>query len=331
MNLQAKRVIAVKGSKNIQVQYNGDRSRISVCVMFNQEGKWLLHFILKGKSFKSVMARKEALAALAAWEVYISFTESATQNEQSFNDSIVNFVLKLPPTVFAPKSVIVADGHASHGEIGAVMALHEAGHDLVTIPAHASHVFNGFDRAVARNIKLELPKVCIALKLGDRKQRLAGVDVSHDILMKAICIAMTHTMADPELAASAFQATGIFPLNRNVVPESIAAPARAFGEACLKVRGGKKISDEEGEAAVAAVLPDVDVDVVMAACAAAGTRRAQRDAKVPGGALLTSMTGSPRELFTRVAMKEVATQQAEADKAKAKTEKAAARVAEAAA
>ena len=323
MNLCAEKVVAVKGSKNVQVSYNGDRERISVSVAFNQEGEWLLHFIVKGKSFKSAVSRKTSFEALKKYgsKVFVSFTEKATQTEQSWFDYINHFLLKQPASVIAPGSVFVVDGHSSHGEVASVLALMEAGHDLVTIPAHASHVFNGFDRAVARNIKLELQKVCIALKLGDRKQRLAGVDVSHDILMKAICIAMTHTMADPELAASAFKATGIFPLNRNVVPESIAAPARAFGEACLKARGGKKISDEEGEAAVAAVLPDVDVDVVMAACAAAGTRRAQRDAKVPGGALLTSMTGSPRELFTRVAMKELATQQAEADKAKAKTEK----------
>ena len=44
--------------------------------------------------------------------------------------------------------------------------------------------------------------------------------------MEAVCIAMTHAMADRSKAANALRKTGIFPLNRDVVPESMKAPAR---------------------------------------------------------------------------------------------------------
>ena len=333
MNLCAEKVVAVKGSKNVQVSYNGDRERISVSVAFNQEGEWLLHFIVKGKSFKSAVSRKTSFEALKKYgsKVFVSFTEKATQTEQSWFDYINHFLLKQPASVIAPGSVFVVDGHSSHGEVASVLALMEAGHDLVTIPAHASHVFNGFDVAIAKAIKQQLLRVFTGLRVGDVARGVLGVDISHDVIMEAVCIAMTHTMADRSIAANAFRATGIFPLNRDVVPESIKAPARAFGACCAEVRGDKP-DDAERVAAVKAHLPRVDADQLRAAVAAAGMRHAKRfSAKVPGATKLTALSGTPGAWCDDIAARELATQKAEADKIKAKATKDAARAARTAA
>ena len=198
-------------------------------VAFNQEGEWLLHFIVRGKSFQSAMNRKSSFEALKKYgsKVYVSFTEKATQTEQSWFDFIVHFLLKQPASVIAPGSVFVVDGHSSHGEVVSVLALMEAKHDLVTIPAHASHVFDGFDVALAKAIRTQqLLRVFTGLTVGDVARGIVGVDVSHEVIMEAVCIAMTHAMADRSKAANALRKTGIFPLNRDVVPESMKAPAR---------------------------------------------------------------------------------------------------------
>lgn len=326
-------VVAAKGSKNVQVQWSGDRERISVNVCFNQSGDWLLQFILKGSSHTAVKARKNAFIATKKWEprVFVSFTDNATQTEVSWRDFMIDCVLKQPENILAKQSVFVVDGHISHGEATSVLALSDAGHDLITIPAHASHIFNGFDTTLAKSLKAGLLKLLAAKRLGDPANRVAGGDITHDVIIESVCIAMARVMADGKVASNAFRKTGIFPRDRTVVPDFFKAPGNAFSKCCADLTllavaegAGGALTGVEKASAVAAQLPPVQDDVMRCAIAHHAARK-RKEAAVRGASRLTDRSGLPSTHLSRIAQREQAAQHADAERTALKAARAAAR------
>ena len=138
MNESDRSVVAEKGAKMVQVQYDGNRERISVGVAFSQTGEWALHFIVIGQGGTAgTAARLPSFVAAhhLGVKAYFSFTANATQTRESWRHWIRECYLKLPDTAVLPGSVLVVDGHTSHGDLEAETRAPGA-HDAVAFKRH---------------------------------------------------------------------------------------------------------------------------------------------------------------------------------------------------
>jgi hypothetical protein len=317
-------VIATRGAKHVIIEYDGDRTRISMCVFTCADGRSFIVVILEGKTERATPLRKQQMAC---WpEATFVFAPSATQTEETFALCMDKFV-----EMAGSNNLLVVDGHSSRATLEGMMKMFEHNNDVFSLEAHTSHAAQPFDVAAAKPLRDNSKKHIDLLQLG--APGVPGEPVTQANVLKAIRAAVMDTLAPSfdsktgkanNVAAKGFEKAGIYPFNPAAVSEKWSAPAKHFES--LLPAAAPPASSPDRLAAVGKHTVELDRGRLLQLGKEAV---AKRKALVPGA---TRLTGAQRlQVWVEDDLREQAEEAAKAPGKKRRAAKKAAKLAAAAA
>jgi hypothetical protein len=224
------KVLAPRGSKQVQSASDGNRDHVSIGLFFNAAGDYLPPTILiAGKNITP--AKREFMSGYP--EAMYILCENATQTEDTWAECVRYFNEKVNERWPGGGHLLFVDGHSSRVSLDAVNTLAQSGNDLATLPPNATHAFQPHDVGVAGPLKAAIEREVALVRLGDSET--PGESIGNKNIMKALKKAITRTMLPrvdektgntTSLAANAFAATGIHPFNPKAVDERLTKPAQ---------------------------------------------------------------------------------------------------------
>ncbi|MCO5556253.1 hypothetical protein L7F22_009799 [Adiantum nelumboides] len=109
------------------------------------------------------------------------------------------------------RHLLILDGHGSHVSLEVVASAHEAGIDIVTLPAHTSHKLQPLDVSIFKSLKGNFKKERAIWQLKIANSQATKGELA-SIASKAITLSLTK-----ENIKAGFRATGIWPHDANAV------------------------------------------------------------------------------------------------------------------
>ncbi|MCO5581537.1 hypothetical protein L7F22_035423 [Adiantum nelumboides] len=109
------------------------------------------------------------------------------------------------------RHLLILDGHGSHVSLEVVERAHEAGINIVTLPAHASHKLQPLDVSMFKSLKVDFRKeraIC--------QQKTTSSQASKSELASIAARALKLALTEANIKSD-FQATRIWPRNGSVV------------------------------------------------------------------------------------------------------------------
>lgn len=111
------------------------------------------------------------------------------------------------------KVLLILDGHTSHCNISTLELAEENNVIIICLPSHTTHFLQPLDRAVFRSLKLRFNIACNNWVKTHPSRKITRYQFG--LLLSE---AWVHA-ATTSNAISAFKSTGIFPFNRNAIPD----------------------------------------------------------------------------------------------------------------
>lgn len=338
-------MIARKGSKDVQIEWDGDRQRISFAVFFNAEGTYTPPFIiLRGSNTPQGRAAKAAM--FSCWkDATFALTENATQTEETFGTCVSWWAAH---SLVPPDSLLLVDGHSSRVSPDAILACRTAGHGIYTLPPHTSHATQAFDAGIAKPLTRAIQVAVNKMKLGDTttKPPVKGVAVTSKNFLLAVRAGFSAAFSsrfdpvlkkDTNIGEASFRKVGIHPFNPAAISSDRFKPSEYLKKEVTDKR--PQVSSPEKLAVAskhtAQLLESAEIDRLLTEKV-----KKKRQSAVPG---MTLLTGAEylSSVLAEDAKKEAAVKEAVEKREKkaeakaaavaAKTEAAAARAAKAAA
>ena len=223
------RVTGEKGQPCYQLTANEKAETTTVLACFNATGKFCPPtVILKAKRLK------------ADWVVgsppgsTIKVSDNGWITKEIFFEWAKSFVLQLPKPDSRPH-VLFLDGHSSHVynlEFIELMTANNV-HPFM-FPAHTTHCLQPADKSFFKSLKNNWTNEGI-----EAVRRTGGRSLGKLGFFSVFTPAWTKSCT-VETAQSGFRATGIFPLNRDIIPDSVYAPSETSERAQQTLEVGSK-------------------------------------------------------------------------------------------
>jgi len=202
------RVIAQKGSKVVHKITTGEKGEtVTLVAACTAEGRFFPPtLILKGKNLKP-----EFQDGLPPGSKVFMNPKSAYINSELFVKWFEEIYL---PLKASGRNILILDGHCSHSSSISLLELAEK-HDvsLLCLPPHTTHALQPLDRSFFKPLK-----TYFNTEIGTWVTNHPGRKVTRYQIGPLICAAWNRA-ATVGNCTSGFQATGIFPLNRHIIPD----------------------------------------------------------------------------------------------------------------
>lgn len=210
---QPSKVIGEKGKKSIHVKTSGDRGEnITAVVCMSATG----HFIPPMIIFKGQRLNK-GLVSNAPEGTLFATSKSSFIDTELFHDWFANqFIKHLPP---ARPVLLVLDGHASHISLSTLLVAKQHNVEMICLPPHTTSELQPLDKCLFKPLKNEYNKSCTQFLKENPGQVITRYEFC-GLFKKAY-----YKVCSPSNAMSAFRATGIVPLNPEILPASVYAPS----------------------------------------------------------------------------------------------------------
>ena len=285
------KVVATKGSKQVQSVSGANRDRISFCFFFNAAGDCSPPIILL-KGERKTATKLEIMKAYP--EAHFIMCESATQTEETWAQCAAFFNKWVAEKYPGGNHLLLVDGHSSRVSLEAIHSFRAAGNHIFTLPPHTTHVTQPFDVAIAKAFKANLRAALVTLRLGDLEN--LGRSISHKNIMLAFKIAFGNTMGTRvdqktgekyTLGAVAFAKAGVHPFKYDIIEERYSKPAEWFYDNVVSKKPAPPTLTQDERAAVVEKHTKALLDAGDLTDLLAKHVKAKREHCVPGSTLLT--------------------------------------------
>ncbi|XP_030757952.1 uncharacterized protein LOC115883699 [Sitophilus oryzae] len=139
---------------------------------------------------------------------------------QGFLKWLNAFVDRVNPTEENP-ILLILDGHSTHKDLQVILYAKEHHVHMLSLPPHTTHKLQPLDRAIMKPFKGAFNAAC---EVWMSKYGRLGLKITVQEISGLVGSAFSK-ICRMELAQSAFQCTGIYPLNKNIFTELDFLPA----------------------------------------------------------------------------------------------------------
>jgi len=222
------RVTGERGQPCYQVTANEKAETTTVIACFNATGKFCPPTVI----FKAKRLKADWVVGSPPGSM-IKVSDNGWVTKEIFFEWAKGFVLQLPTPDHRPH-VLFLDGHCSHIYNLEFIDLMRANnvHPFV-FPAHTTHCLQPADKSFFKSLKNNWTNEGI-----EAVRRTGGRSLGKPGFFSVFTPAWIKSCS-VEIAQSGFRATGIFPLNRNIIPDSAYAPS----ETSERVNGPSETSE----------------------------------------------------------------------------------------
>ena len=206
------KVLALKGSKRVHVATHGEQGEtVTVVACTNATGTtWIPPMIL----YKGVYEKKEFGDDLPTGSTFYMTPKGYIMTEVFYK-----FLRHFNQYRSSGNCLLILDGHGSHLDESTLTVAEELGITILCLPAHCSHELQPLDKSFFKPLKVYWNQ---ALDTFRRKhpERSIGKLQFPKLFSEA-----WYRAATPANAVSGFRASGIYPFNPNIFPETAFAPS----------------------------------------------------------------------------------------------------------
>lgn len=209
LNNEPGKVIAQKGSKDVHVVTSAEKGEtVTIMACCNAEGQFLPPFCI----FKGVYAKPQYIKDAPPGTVIKMRRESAYINSELFMEWISEHFI---PRKSPGKHLLILDGHASHMNCpNMLQKAYDNDIIILCLPSHTTHYLQPLDRVVFKPLKTYFKDACKKLVTSCcGTGKISREDFGHLLNLS------WPRAATVQLGVAAFRATGIHPLNIDVIPD----------------------------------------------------------------------------------------------------------------
>lgn len=203
-------VLAKKGAKRVHLTAPEHGENVSIVGCGNALGQAIPPFILfKGKRLKP------------EWTDHLppGSTAMMTQKGSMTNEAFISWLAHFEKFKNAGPTLLIFDGAKSHLDISIVEAAENYGVTLFCLPSNTTHELQPMDKAVFKSYESFWDQEVLNFLVTQPGKTLTKMRFG-EIFSKVWLKAMT-----PANIISGFRATGIFPFQPDIIPESAFAPS----------------------------------------------------------------------------------------------------------
>jgi len=209
-----KKAVGEKGQPLYQVTGGEKGETVTVLPVFNAVGDFgPVMVIFKGLRLKSDWAVGSPSNAI------IRCSKDGYINKQLFVEFGEHFVQFLSKKDNSKKHVLIMDGHGSHiYNVEFLTLMKKNGIEVLCLPPHCTHWLQPADKALFRAMKSnweEAGRKFVGETGGRRLMKSEFFTLFTPVWNKCTTV---------EICQSAYRATGLFPVNRSAIPESLLRP-----------------------------------------------------------------------------------------------------------
>lgn len=212
MHLRPAKVLAAKGNKSVLQVTNAERGEnVTVMACCSASGYYVPPMVIfKGKRKKPEFADGMPPGTL------VVMSESGYISSELFLKWLEHFQAHRP----AGNAVLIIDGHASHVKSVAVLDYASANQiTMICLPPHTTHFIQPLDRSFFRPLKTYFDQACKTFQSNHPGRAITKLQFG-TLLSKAWGKA-----ASAENAMNGFRVCGLYPIDRQAIPDYAFAPA----------------------------------------------------------------------------------------------------------
>ncbi|XP_005106626.1 CENP-B homolog protein 2 [Aplysia californica] len=212
------RVLQQKGARNVIARCSPSKESVTTLVCINAAGQAMPPLcVVKGKTVRSAQsfATQDGLEG-TVW----TYQANAWMDD----DISVQWFQKvfLPNCGEARPQLLILDSHHSHKVLEMLELAQKKDVHILALPPHTTHVLQPLDKVVFKPFKTAYTRNCTEFLASEPSSTI------NKVMWQRLSRNTWNTTMRPDLLATTFQATGIFPLNRHRIPESVFAPSDAL-------------------------------------------------------------------------------------------------------
>jgi hypothetical protein len=208
------KVIAKKGQRQIGKITSGERSRtITAVCAFNATGTYVPPMLVYPR-----VNMNDRLLYGAPPQTIGAASKSGWIDTVLFQKWFDHFVRIAKPTVADPH-LLFLDGHISHKSLPLIDSARKNGVTLICFPPHTTHALQPLDCVFYGPLKTYYHQACESFMLHNPGKRITDYDVA------AIFNSAYVAAATLDKCVNGFDCTGIYPFNRNKIPDFRYAPS----------------------------------------------------------------------------------------------------------
>ena len=168
-------------------------------------------------------------------------SESGWSNSGIFKQYLESHFLRYAPGRCEEPILLLLDGHKTHVSLGVIEWAKSNNITLHILPAHTSHILQPLDVACYGPFQRMYNAEC------HKKIRANSSVITKHNVCEIACRVYSRALSAEKLQ-SAFKQTGIYPLNRNIIPNVALLPAEVFEQSSSDItRGALNQPDQDTE------------------------------------------------------------------------------------
>lgn len=244
------KIIGKKGQRQVGKITSGEKGKtITAVCAFNATGAYMAPMLI----FPRVNMNDRLLRGAPAGTIGAA-SKSGWIDSALFQKWFQHFVRNVKPSVDNPH-LLLLDGHVSHKSLSLIQMARSQGVTLICFPPHTTHALQPLDCVFFGPLKTYYHQACESFMLHNPGKRISDYDIA-SLFNTAYVSAATI-----DKCATGFSCTGIFPLNRNKIPEYRYAPSLTTDNSDIAA------ADQDGVAPLSSrrivVRPDQSDEVVF--------------------------------------------------------------------
>ena len=202
------KIIGKKGQRQIGKITSGERGKtVTAVCAYNAEGTFIPPLMIFPR-----VKMNERLIHDAPLGTIGAASKSGWIDSSLFLQWFEHFVKRVKPSTDDPH-LILLDGHVSHKSLPLIEAARSHGVTLLCFPPHTTHALQPLDCVFFGPLKKFYNQACEAFMLHNPGKRINDYDIAS--LFKTAY----SSAASLDKGETGFRSTGIYPLNRNAIPE----------------------------------------------------------------------------------------------------------------
>lgn len=199
------KIVGARGFASTRTVASSGKDNVTVLFMVNAAGEKLAPLIIyRGKNVWDRWMSENAYEGTC-----YAATKNGWIDAKVFEKYMLGTVL--PHVSKESPCLIIYDGHSTHIQLHVLEKAKELGVEIIKLPSHASHLLQPLDLAVFKSMKDRWDAKILAW------QRLnVGAMQKHNF---SEILGEVWKELDPKIIRNGFKKGGIFPLNKDVIPE----------------------------------------------------------------------------------------------------------------
>lgn len=202
------KILAGKGQRQVGAITSGERGKlVTVLCSVSAAGDYVPPMFIFGRG-----RMKYELTKNGPTNAVYRVSKNGWINEDLFFEWIEHFARHTKCSIM-DKVLLIIDNHSSHCTLKVYNFCKENGITIVTLPPHTSHRLQPLDVCVYGPLKTAYNRECDSFLRSKNYQKIDQSDIA-ELFKKAY-----NKIATIEKGVKGFEATGIFPINRDVINE----------------------------------------------------------------------------------------------------------------